>query len=209
MQPAPEYGAELPYWYQEQERTRFVESQPDPLTPELREAESLMEEALTEACATPPPSKVDTGELIRIEEMLEIATDAAKRAVALRRRRREARKRSGARGGAELGAAEAAASPSAAHRSFSDERGVTWDVYAVYPEPSLAPKLRGSFQHGWLCFDSGPEKRRLSPVPSNWQELGEDELKRLADQAERARVRRGRPRDDDPGPADTRPPAAE
>jgi hypothetical protein len=183
--------------------------QPDPLTPELREAESLMEQALSEACAEPSPSKVDTGELIRVEEMLEIATDAAKQAIALRRRRREARKRSGGRGGAELGAAEAAASPTATHRAFTDERGVTWDVYAVYPEARLSPKLRGSFQVGWLCFDAGPEKRRLSPIPDNWQELADEELKRLADRAERARLRRGQPRDGEAGPPESRPPGGE
>ena len=46
----------------------FVEpTQPDPLNSDLREAESLMEQALAEACDTDSPSKVDTGELIRVE----------------------------------------------------------------------------------------------------------------------------------------------
>ena len=166
-----------------------------------------MEQALAEACAAPPPAKVDTGELIRVEEMLEIASDAAKQAIALRRRRREARKRSVTRGATELGAAEAAASPGAPHRAITDERGVAWDVYAVYPEARLSPKLRGAFQQGWLCFDSGPEKRRLSPIPQSWHDLSEEELKGLADRAERARPRRHRPRDDDPGPTESRPPA--
>jgi hypothetical protein len=184
---------------------------PDPLGSELREVESLMEEALAEACDTEAPSEVDTGELIRVEEMLEIATDAAKKAIALRHRRREARKRPGTRGGAALGAAEAAASEAATHRAFSDVRGVTWDVYAVYPEARLSSKLPGAFQHGWLCFDSGPEKRRLSPIPDNWQELSNEELEQLADRAERARPRRGaRPSaDDEPGPTESRPPTGD
>ncbi len=195
---------------EEEEQFLVEPMQPDPLTPELHEVESLMEQALTEACAAPPPSKVDTGELIRVEEMLEIATDAAKHAIALRRRRREARKRSGPRGAAELGAAEAAASPGAAHRAFTDERGVTWDVYAVYPEARLSPKLRGAFQHGWLCFDAGPEKRRLSPIPENWRGLTDEELRGLADQAERARPRRGgHSGEDDPSRTESRPPGGE
>ena len=185
--------------------------QPDPLTPELREAEALMEQALSEACAAPPASKVDTGELVRVEEMLEIASDAAKQAIALRRKRREARKRTSAGGGSELRAAEAAAVDSATHRAFTDERGVSWDVYAVYPEARLSPKLRGAFQHGWLCFDSGPEKRRLSPIPENWQQLGTDKLNQLVDSAERARPRRGgrSAGDVEPGAPESRPPAGE
>jgi hypothetical protein len=184
--------------------------QSDPLTPQLREAELLLQQALDEACATEPASNVDTGELIRVEGMLEIATDAAKNAIALRRRRREEGKGSGARGGVELGAAEAAASEAATHRAFTDAGGVTWDVYAVYPEARLSARLRGTFKEGWLCFDSGPEKRRLSPVPEKWQQLPAGELERLADRAERARPRSAVPRsgDDEPGPAD-RPPATE
>ena len=28
--------------------------------------------------------------------------------------------------------------------------------------------LRGSYSHGWLCFESRREKRRLSPIPDDW-----------------------------------------
>ena len=28
--------------------------------------------------------------------------------------------------------------------------------------------LRGPYAHGWLCFDNDKEKRRLSPIPSDW-----------------------------------------
>ncbi|MDQ3997945.1 MAG: hypothetical protein M3303_13120, partial [Gemmatimonadota bacterium] len=59
-----------------------------PLTPELRAAELTLEQALASACAAQPASKADTGELIRVEEVLQIASEAAKRAISLRRRRR-------------------------------------------------------------------------------------------------------------------------
>jgi len=109
-----------------------------------------------------------------------------------------------------LGAAEAAASQEATHRAFTDVEGVRWDVFAVYPEARLSPRLRGAFQQGWLCFDSGPEKRRLSPIPDNWQELADEELERLAGRAERARPRRrSRSGDDEPGPTEIRPPAGQ
>lgn len=28
--------------------------------------------------------------------------------------------------------------------------------------------LRGNYAHGWLCFESKREKRRLSPIPDDW-----------------------------------------
>ena len=33
--------------------------------------------------------------------------------------------------------------------------------------------LRGSFAHGWLCFDNGLDKRRLSPIPEDWTTCSE------------------------------------
>jgi hypothetical protein len=151
-----------------------------------------MEQALDEACAASPASEADTGELIHVEQMLEIATDAAKQAIVLRRRRREATKPSGAR--AAMGDAEAAASAGATHRVLTDARGVRWDVFAVYPEPRPSPhsQLKGTFQQGWLCYDSGTEKRRLSPIPENWQSFSDEELERLAHRAEVGGRRGGR-----------------
>jgi hypothetical protein len=196
---------------QAEEEVTVSPRESEPLNPELREAESLMEQALDEACDTDAPSAVDTGELIRVEGMLEIATDAAKQAIALRQRRREARSPGSTRGAGALGAAEAAATERAAHRTFTDEHGVTWDVYAVYPEAELSSKLRGAFQRGWLCFDSGPEIRRLSPIPENWQELAAKELEQLAGRAERARPRGARRAagDQEPGQSDSRSAASE
>lgn len=35
-------------------------------------------------------------------------------------------------------------------------------------ESSRRMVLRGSYAYGWLCFDNGMEKRRLTPIPSDW-----------------------------------------
>jgi hypothetical protein len=160
-----------------------------PLVPELRDAELTLEHALAEACAAQPASKADTGELIKVEEVLQIAGEAAKRAISLRRRR-----------GAERWAirdAETAASLGATHRTFTDARGIWWDVFAVYPESrqTRRSQLQGTFQQGWLCFDSGTEKRRLSPIPEDWRTVSDEALEQLAHRAEVA-SRRGRPRKD-------------
>lgn len=61
---------------------------PDAVQPQLREMENRLSTALGEVCELPPPEKLDTGELIRVEETLALATEAAKEAVSLRRRLR-------------------------------------------------------------------------------------------------------------------------
>jgi hypothetical protein len=172
----------------------FVEpGTPGPLLPELRDAEITLEHALAEACASPPASKADTGELIKVDEMLELASEAAKRAISLRRRRRAERNQRATRWA--MGDAEASASVGATHRTLTDARGIWWDVFAVHPEVRPA-SLKGTFQQGWLTFDSGTEKRRLSPIPPDWQRLTDEELMELLSRAEVAAKPRARPRKD-------------
>jgi hypothetical protein len=36
-----------------------------------------------------------------------------------------------------------------------------------------------NFANGWLCFESDDEKRRLAPVPENWEIADADELEAL------------------------------
>lgn len=36
-----------------------------------------------------------------------------------------------------------------------------------------------NFANGWLCFESDDEKRRLAPVPENWENADADELEAL------------------------------
>ena len=36
--------------------------------------------------------------------------------------------------------------------------------------------LRGTYAHGWLCFDSGVEKRRLSPIPHDWTTCSDEDI---------------------------------
>ncbi len=129
----------------------------DPLVPELREAELTLDTTLEEVCAEPPAGEIDTGELIHVDELLEVASEAAKRAVSLRRRRRANKTQRAERGA--MRDVEAGASAEATHRAFTDARGVRWDVFAVHPE-ALMPvraELRGTYAQGWLSFDSGTE----------------------------------------------------
>jgi hypothetical protein len=190
----------------------------DPRRPDLREAAETLEQALTEACASTPAHEADTGELIRVEEMLSLASDAARRAISIRRKVRhdaqsvaEERQRT-PEGTSQVGPLADQAAPGT-HRLFADMRGVTWDVWAVYPEgrPSQLSALPGSFQGGWLVFESAEEKRRLSPIPSGWLTIPTQELEQLCERAtaqRRTRRVRGEAKPEGGG-HDKNPPAKE
>ena len=67
-------------------------------------------------------------------------------------------------------------------REIRDAAGVDWMVYEVRRHdrlPKSGPELPESMQNGWLCFESASEKRRLTPTPTGWQGLPEDELGKL------------------------------
>jgi hypothetical protein len=71
-------------------------------------------------------------------------------------------------------------------RSFTDSQGKAWRVWNVVPqyaairdEEMMTPGLQG----GWLCFDSGTEKRRLSPIPDGWESAEMDALEGYCRQA--------------------------
>jgi hypothetical protein len=69
-----------------------ADAQPaESLEPQLRELETRLSSALGEVCELPPTAKLNTGELIRVEETLALATEAAKEAVSLRRKLRSDR----------------------------------------------------------------------------------------------------------------------
>ena len=82
-----------------------------------------------------------------------------------------------------------------AHREFRDDRGITWMVWEVHPtmaerrrtpvaippdskERRLNHRARvpvdDRFAQGWLVFRTSGERRRLVPIPSDW-ESGSDE----------------------------------
>ncbi len=173
-------------------------SQFDPLRQrDLREAAETLEQALAEACAAKSAREADTGELIKVEEMLALANEAARRAIAIRRKARQQAEAAAARGEPIPPAADQG--ESTPHRLFDDKRGVRWDVWAVYPETRpTQTALPGTFQSGWLVFESGTEKRRLGPIPGNWQTLPPSELERLCERAETA-TRRTRSKGRRPG----------
>jgi len=50
-------------------------------------------------------------------------------------------------------------------------------------------KLANGFSGGWLIFESGAERRRLSPIPSDWESAPTEKLSELCSRAVAPRVR--------------------
>lgn len=177
----------------------------EPLQPALDKAQKALEVALEEACGV-DLSKIDTGELIRIEETLVSAHRAAKDAVSLRLRRRSQRGGAGS-GGSVRGSAVVEEPTPITHRVFDDIRGKRWHAFAVHGSEATVERagLPDAFRHGWLVFESKDEVRRVAPIPDKWEELTIDDLRQLCYSAAASPRRiavRGDPRDKEP-PAKT------
>ena len=58
--------------------------------------------------------------------------------------------------------------------------------------PDRLPRIRlgNGLDGGWLAFESDRERRRLSPIPSGWEQASESELERLCQRAAAAAVPR-------------------
>lgn len=94
-----------------------------------------------------------------------------------------------------------------AYRTFLDSEGVEWHAWDVLPkavERRLAERrvfdedvgfpdrrqserrqlhgcgtpLKSGLRDGWLCFDAGEDRRRLSPIPKDWEDCAQRVLER-------------------------------
>jgi hypothetical protein len=99
-----------------------------------------------------------------------------------------------------------------AFRTFVDSAGDEWQAYDVIPriggerrrydrrstDESVAAERRSSEDRrlsvgrvsrlanggeGWLCFERGGDRRRLSPIPENWERLTDEELDKYRETA--------------------------
>lgn len=57
---------------------------------------------------------------------------------------------------------------------FVDSNGVTWRVWNTVP--TARTSLSGEFERGWLTFESAGARKRLAPVPPNWEASTADRL---------------------------------
>lgn len=94
-----------------------------------------------------------------------------------------------------------------AYRNFLDSNGVEWHAWDVLPKAverrvaerrtfdevvgfadrrqaerrqvtGSGTRLTSGIREGWLCFDAGDARRRLSPIPEDWEDCGHRALER-------------------------------
>ena len=89
-------------------------------------------------------------------------------------------------------------------RTFRDAIGQDWQVWETHPviesasttafgqfmanQRSLSGTgqpvtVREEYVNGWLTFTNGSDKRRLVPIPSDWQATDDDQLRQYLDRA--------------------------
>ena len=77
-------------------------------------------------------------------------------------------------------------------REFTDSEGNEWRVWDVNPlihdRRTQSGKRPGFIRvpESWLCFQSGDDRRRLTPVPAGWIDMDDAQLESLCDRAESA-----------------------
>ena len=95
-----------------------------------------------------------------------------------------------------------------AHREFTDTLGRNWNVWSVVPERAerrrhdemehVIERRRRSNKEfrvplgeqwidGWLAFETKGEKRRLAPIPDDWERATDEQLFRMLERAEHIR----------------------
>lgn len=96
-----------------------------------------------------------------------------------------------------------------AHREFTDPFGRSWNVWSVIPERAERRRRAGSESReterrhrknkefrvplaeqwidGWLAFETKGEKRRLAPIPDEWEVATDEQLHRMLERAEQIR----------------------
>ena len=92
-----------------------------------------------------------------------------------------------------------------AQREFTDSKGTRWLVWSTTPTQGAV--LGGDMQKGWLTFESDMERRRLVPIPRDWDQAAPDHMElycRAAQPVTRTTPIRGVPAQTDPDESDAR-----
>jgi hypothetical protein len=67
-------------------------------------------------------------------------------------------------------------------REFVDAAGVSWRVWSTVPYTAIG--VAGAMQRGWLTFESLDQRRRLVPIPEDWESASLAELRSFCRRAE-------------------------
>ncbi len=66
-------------------------------------------------------------------------------------------------------------------RVFKDAAGVVWRVWSTVPV--MTTGVADAYRVGWLTFESDATRRRLSPIPADWETAKESQLRAYCAQA--------------------------
>lgn len=56
-----------------------------------------------------------------------------------------------------------------AYREFVDDAGTVWRVWDTHPvAANTLRRVSPTYATGWLTFESESERRRLAPIPPEW-----------------------------------------
>ena len=66
---------------------------------------------------------------------------------------------------------------SMAIKEFTDALGTRWVVWATVPAPG---GVLGTMREGWLTFESNYARRRLIPIPRDWEEASNERLELMS-----------------------------
>ena len=73
-------------------------------------------------------------------------------------------------------------------RTFTDPEGIEWQVWDVHPDDGYRSLVSNpDLENGWLVFESAGEKRRLCPIPPEWESCPPERLYLLCRTAPPAR----------------------
>ena len=62
-------------------------------------------------------------------------------------------------------------------KEFTDALGTRWVVWATIPAPG---GVLGTMREGWLTFESNYARRRLIPIPRDWEEASNERLELMS-----------------------------
>jgi hypothetical protein len=75
-----------------------------------------------------------------------------------------------------------------AYREFVDNQGTMWRVWDTHPVAANTLRtVSPTFAGGWLTFESTYERRRLAPIPPDWDVASRDLLAHWCARASRVR----------------------
>lgn len=74
------------------------------------------------------------------------------------------------------------------YREFVDDGGTSWRVWDTHPlAANTLRSVSPGYAGGWLTFESHAERRRLAPIPEDWEFAAREQMTEWCARASPAR----------------------